>query len=106
GGGHLARRLHAEAGGKGIAVADVSGGVVNEAGLDIPGLLAHTAGRKPVWEWQAGKPISNEQLWTIPCDWRVPAALGSVITREANARTVDCKVVVEGAKDRKSTRLN
>src|SRR5256885_2485552 len=77
----------------------VSGGVVNENGLDIPGLLAHTAGRKPVSEWKAGKPISNEQLWTIPCDWLVPAARGSVITREANARTVDCKVVVEGANE-------
>src|SRR5207244_3404421 len=98
-GGHLARLLHAEAGAKVIAVSDVSGGVVNENGLDIPGLLAHTAGRKPVSEWKAGKPISNEQLWTIPCDWLVPAALGSVITREANARTVDCKVVVEGANE-------
>src|SRR6266705_3348871 len=98
-GGHLARLLHAEAGAKVIAVSDVSGGVVNENGLDIPGLLAHTAGRKPVSEWKAGKPISNEQLWTIPCDWLVPAALGSVITRETNARTVDCKVVVEGANE-------
>ncbi len=98
-GGHLARLLHAEAGAKVIAVSDVSGGVVNENGLDIPGLLAHTAGRKPVSEWKAGKAISNEQLWTIPCDWLVPAALGSVITKEANARTIDCKVVVEGANE-------
>jgi len=29
----------------------------------------------------------------------VPAALGSVITKEANARTIDCKVVVEGANE-------
>src|SRR2546425_3258740 len=71
-GGHLARLLHAEAGAKVIAVSDVSGGVVNERGLDIPGLLAHTAARKPVSEWQAGKAISNEQLWTVPCDWLVP----------------------------------
>src|SRR5437016_7980085 len=62
-GGHLARLLHAEAGAKVIAVADVSGGVVNESGLDIPGLLAHAAARKPVSEWKAGKPIGNEQLW-------------------------------------------
>src|SRR2546425_607924 len=98
-GGHLARLLHAEAGAKVIAVSDVSGGVVNERGLDIPGLLAHTAARKPVSEWQAGKAISNEQLWTVPCDWLVPAALGGVITKEANARTIDCKVVVEGANE-------
>src|SRR5207247_10336903 len=42
-GGHLARLLQAEAGAKVIAVSDVSGGVVNESGLDIPGLLAHAA---------------------------------------------------------------
>jgi glutamate dehydrogenase (NAD(P)+) len=98
-GGHLARLLDAEAGAKVIAVSDVSGGVVNESGLDIPGLLAHAAARKPVSEWQAGKAISNEQLWTIPCDWLVPAALGGVITKEANARTIDCRVVVEGANE-------
>src|SRR5256885_1399303 len=96
-GGHLARLLHAEAGAKVIAVSDVSGGVVNENGLDIPGLLAHTAGRKPVSEWKAGKPISNEQLWTIPCDWLVPAPPRSLITREAQARTVGCKILVGSA---------
>src|SRR5256885_7105873 len=47
-GGHLARLLHAEAGAKVIAVSDVSGGVVNEKGLDVPALLAHTAAGKPV----------------------------------------------------------
>src|SRR5947207_1376250 len=82
-----------------IAVSDVAGGIVNESGLDIPGLLAHTAARKPVSEWKAGKAIGNEQLWTIPCDWLVPAALGGVITKESNARVIDCKVVVEGANE-------
>src|SRR5207244_9458967 len=86
-GGHLARLLHAEAGAKVIAVSDVSGGVVNEKGLDIPALLAHTAAGKPVVEWQGGRAISNAEIWTVPCDWLVPAALGGVITRETNART-------------------
>src|SRR5439155_332690 len=75
------------------------GGVYNDKGLDIPGLLAHTAQGKPVPEWSGGKRITNEELWTIPCDWLVPAALGGVITKEANAQTVDCKVVVEGANE-------
>src|SRR5205809_3040186 len=42
---------------------------------------------------------SSDLIWTIPCDWLVPAALGGVITRETNARTIDCKVVVEGANE-------
>jgi glutamate dehydrogenase (NAD(P)+) len=98
-GGHLARLLDTEAGAKVIAISDVGGGIVNEAGLDVPALLAHAASGRPVSEWPRGKPITNEQLWTIPCDWLIPAALGGVITKETNARTIDCKAVVEGANE-------
>ncbi len=96
-GGHLARLLVSEAGAKVIAVSDVAGGIVNERGLDIPGLLAHTAAGKPVPEWSGGERIPGEQIWTIPCDWLVPAALGGAITKETNASSLDCKVVVEAA---------
>ena len=98
-GGNLARLLHAEAGAEVVAVSDVSGGVANEHGLDVPALLAHTAGGKRVSEWPHGQSITNQQLWNVPCDWLVPAALGGVITKEANAQTIDCKVVVEGANE-------
>ena len=98
-GSHLARLLDSEAGAKVVAVSSVEGGVYNDQGLDVPGLLAHVAQGKPVTEWKAGKRITNEELWAIPCDWLVPAALGGVITKEANAQTVDCKVVVEGANE-------
>ena len=98
-GSHLARLLDAEAGAKVLAVSDVSGGIYNDKGLDIPGLITHVGQGRPVSEWPGGKRITNEDLWTIPCDWLVPAALGGVITKEANARTIDCKVVVEGANE-------
>jgi glutamate dehydrogenase (NAD(P)+) len=98
-GSHLARLLDTEAGAKVIAVSDVEGGIYNEQGLDIPGLLAHAAQGRPVSEWQGGKRITNDELWTIPCEWLVPAALGGVITKETNARTLNCKVVVEGANE-------
>jgi glutamate dehydrogenase (NAD(P)+) len=98
-GGHLARLLDAEAGAKVIAVSDVNGGIENERGLDVAGLLAHAASRKPVSEFAGGTAITNDALWRIPCDWLVPAALGGVITKETNARTLDCKVVVEGANE-------
>src|SRR5258708_7803293 len=74
-GSHLARLLDTEGGATVIAVSDVSGGVVNEKGLDLPGLLKHVAERRPVAEWQGGKASTNETLWTIPCDWVGPAAL-------------------------------
>lgn len=96
-GAHLARLLH-EQGAKIIAVADVDGVLANESGLDIPGLFEHAyKQRKPVGEFPGGDVMSGEAIWRIPCDWLVPAALGSVITREDNADSVDCKVVVEAA---------
>src|SRR5437870_6083268 len=98
-GGHLARLLHTEAGAKVVAVSDVNGGITNDGGLDVPGLRAHTAARRPASEWKGGTAITNDQLWTVPCEWLVPAALGGVITRESNARTINCKVVVEGANE-------
>ncbi len=98
-GSHLARLLTTETRAKVIAVSDVTGGVVNEQGLDIAGLLQHSAERRPIPEWKGGRSITNEELWTIPCDWLVPAALGGVITKEANAGTIDCKVVVEAANE-------
>ncbi len=98
-GSHLARLLDVESHAKVVAVSDVEGGIYNDTGLDIPGLLAHVAQKRPVSEWKGGKRITNDELWTVPCEWLVPAALGGVITKEANAKTIDCKVVVEGANE-------
>lgn len=95
-GSHLARLLVAEADARVIAVSDVDGAIVNEQGLDVPGLIEHLAGGHPLAEWGQADHVTNEQLLTLRCDWLVPAALGGVLT-EANAPTLDCKVVVEAA---------
>ena len=96
-GAHLALYAH-ELGAKVIATTDVDGGLHNDKGLDIPKLFAHAyRERKPVADFPGGQRITNDELWKIPCEWLVPAALGGVIARETNARTIDCKVVVEAA---------
>jgi glutamate dehydrogenase (NAD(P)+) len=96
-GANLAKLLH-EAEAKVIAVTDVDGGLANDRGLDIPRLFAHAyVDRKPVAAFGGGDVIDNARVWSIPCDWLVPAALGSVIAKETSAGTVDCKVVVEAA---------
>ncbi len=97
-GAHLALFLH-ELGAKVLAVSDVDGGLRNEKGLPIPELFQHSyLERKPVAEYtEGGDRITNEDLWKVPCDWLIPAALGGVITKEKNASTVDCKVIVEAA---------
>jgi glutamate dehydrogenase (NAD(P)+) len=97
-GSHLARLLVTEADARVIAVSDVDGAIVNEQGLDIPGLLEHVAARRPLSDWKQAERMSNDQLLTVPGDWLVPAALGGVLT-DANAGQVACKVVVEAANE-------
>lgn len=96
-GAHFARLIH-DQGAKVVAVTDVEGGLFNEQGLDLPRLFTHGyTERRPVREFGGGQVIANDDLWNIPCDWLVPAALGGVITREHNASTIQCKVLVEAA---------
>ena len=79
-------------------MSDVDGALVNLDGLDIPNLFQHGyVERKSVKNFPGGDAVDGEEIWNISCDWLVPAALGSVITREKNAKTIDCKVVVEAA---------
>ncbi|MFQ5702562.1 MAG: Glu/Leu/Phe/Val dehydrogenase [Gemmatimonadales bacterium] len=97
-GAHLCRLVH-EQGAKVVAISDVGCGLYNDGGLDILSLFQHCyIERKPVGDFQGGgDKITNDELWNISCDWLVPAALGSVITKEKNASSIDCKVVVEAA---------
>jgi glutamate dehydrogenase (NAD(P)+) len=96
-GAHVARFLHAR-GARVLAVSDVDGGIYNDNGLNIPALVDHAYHhRHPVSEFSEGEHIDNVELFGIPCDWLIPAALGSVISKETFASTVDCKVVVEAA---------
>jgi len=95
-GSHLARSL-AEEGVHVVAVTDVDGGVINENGLDVPALVDHMARAGTVAGFGGGDPLAGDQLWGVPCDFMVPAALGGVINREANARALDCRMVVEAA---------
>ncbi|MGH7445257.1 MAG: Glu/Leu/Phe/Val family dehydrogenase [Longimicrobiales bacterium] len=95
-GSHLAGFLH-EQGVKVIAVTDAMGGVHNEAGLDIPALAEHATRTRTVAGFNEADPLTNEELWTVPCDYMIPAALGGVITKEDNASVIDCKLLVEAA---------
>jgi glutamate dehydrogenase (NAD(P)+) len=95
-GSHTARLLH-ERGATVLAVSDVSGGLFDPAGLDIPRLLEHERGRRLLKDYSGEeRRISNEELLTLPCDVLIPAALGDVFTADL-AREVRASVVVEGA---------
>lgn len=87
--------LH-RAGARIVAVSDVSGGLLNRDGLDIPAALAHVRQHNSLAGFTGGERISNEQLLTLDVDVLIPAALGNVLT-ESNAADVRARYIVEAA---------
>ena len=89
-------RLAYEMGCSITAVCDVTGGVYREAGLDIPGLIAHQREAGTVSGFPGGDFITNDDLLELECELLVPAAVSSVL-HLGNAHRVRARVVVEAA---------
>jgi glutamate dehydrogenase (NAD(P)+) len=79
-----------------VGVSDVSGGIVDDRGLDVQSLLAWVRERRFLRGYPGGRSVGRAEILTTPCDVLVPAALERQITAE-NAPQVNCSVVVEGA---------
>jgi glutamate dehydrogenase (NAD(P)+) len=94
--GSWAARLFAEAGGKIVAVSDITGAVRNTGGLDISALSDHVAARGGVAGFAGGEAFPAGELLAEPCDVLIPAALGSVLTQES-APAVRARFVLEAA---------
>ena len=94
-GGSFAELIE-EMGAKVIAVADVTGGMVNENGLPIAEMSAYAKKNRFIEGFDGGEKISNEELLSLECDLLVPAALENVLTAE-NANDINARVIVEGA---------
>ena len=95
-GSHTARIMH-ESGAKVVAVSDVSGGIYNTRGLDIPKLLSmYKSGGQTLTETKLGDPLTNAELLQLKCTVLVPAALSEQITKH-NASQLNCRVLAEGA---------
>ena len=95
-GSHTARIMH-ESGAKVVAVSDVSGGIYNTRGLDIPKLLStYKSGGRTLAETKLGDPLTNAELLQLKCTVLVPAALSEQITKH-NASQLNCRVLAEGA---------
>lgn len=80
-----------------VAVSDVSGGIYNPNGLDIPDLIDYTGANSGTIE---GYPhadfVTNSELLTLDCDVLIPAAMEGQITR-SNALDIKAKFIIEGA---------
>ena len=88
-------------GAKLLAVNDAGGTIYNPAGIDVHDLIAYVYDnpsnmRKTVAGYPKAQVISTSDLWEVPCDICIPAALGGEITGPV-AERLKCKLVAEGA---------
>ncbi|MCX8099109.1 MAG: Glu/Leu/Phe/Val dehydrogenase [Casimicrobiaceae bacterium] len=94
--GGTAALFLARAGARVIGVQDISGAVVDEAGLDIEALLKHVERGGRLIDAPGVTPVSESDFWSLPSDVFIPAALENQITAE-RARRLATRLVVEGA---------
>lgn len=97
-GGMTAELMYKE-GFKVVAVSDISGGIYDPDGLDIPAIRKHLSVRGVTLDtYQNDKVqrVSNEELLELPVTLLVPAALENQVNG-SNADRVQAKVIVEGA---------
>jgi glutamate dehydrogenase (NAD(P)+) len=94
-GGPLAFLLKS-AGMRVVAVADVGGAVHNQGGLDVAALSDHVTATGSVAGFPIADPINAHEIFQVPTDLFVPAALGGVIDAEV-AEHMQATLIVEAA---------
>jgi glutamate dehydrogenase (NAD(P)+) len=94
--GSIAAELLQEQGAKIVAVGDKSGALHNANGLDVKELFAWVREKKLLAGYPKADAITNDQLFSLPCDVLVPAALENVITSK-NAKDIQARIICEGA---------
>lgn len=94
--GSFAAKFAFERGARIVAVSDVSGGIFNGDGLNIPDVIEYLKHNKVLKGYPKSQPISNEQLLEVECDALLPCALENQIDSH-NAEKIKAKLIVEGA---------
>ena len=96
--GSVTAKMYAHAAGATIvAVSDIRGGIVNDAGLDVPAVLEYYGRKKSLEGFPGGEAITNEQLSssTRATSWcRRPTRTSSAAT---TLRACGARIIVEGA---------
>lgn len=86
----------ARQGAKIVAIADLSGGIVNPDGLDTEALLQHSKQVGCIKGFKKATQIERNKIFELDCDILVPAATDSQITAE-NVNSIKAKFIAEGA---------
>jgi glutamate dehydrogenase (NAD(P)+) len=94
-GGIAAHELHTK-GAIVVAVSDVSGGVHDEAGLDVDELIEFVRVNGSLEGYEDAERVTNVQLLELACDVLVLAAREDQVTAE-NAGRVEASLIAEGA---------
>ncbi|MFZ4403851.1 MAG: Glu/Leu/Phe/Val family dehydrogenase [Pseudobdellovibrionaceae bacterium] len=94
--GSFAALFSHQRGAKIVAVSDVSGGIFNGDGLDIPAVMEYLKTNKVLKGFPKSQEISNSQLLELKVDALFPCALEGQIDAD-NAEKIQAKVIVEGA---------
>jgi glutamate dehydrogenase (NAD(P)+) len=94
--GSFAAKFAHERGARIIAVSDVSGGIFNGEGLDIPEVMEYVKAHKVLKGYPKSQPITNEELLELECDALFPCALENQIDTH-NAENIKAKIIAEGA---------
>ncbi len=80
-----------------IAVSDISGGIHNPNGLNIPDLMDYVSVNGGTIEgYSHADFVSNSELLTLDCDVLIPAAMEGQLTR-SNAGQIKARFIIEGA---------
>jgi len=94
-GSHAAIRL-AQMGYRIVGLSDVYGAVMSDAGLDVAAALEHSTKTGRLNGLAGSDSISNEELFKLPCDILIPAALEAAINCD-NEAAIQAKIIVEAA---------
>ncbi|MGZ3768327.1 MAG: Glu/Leu/Phe/Val family dehydrogenase [Bdellovibrio sp.] len=94
--GSFAAKFAHERGARIVAVSDVSGGIYNGEGLDIPEVMEYIKAHKFLKGYPKAQPITNDELLEVKCDALFPCALENQIDTH-NAENIKAKIIVEGA---------
>ncbi len=85
-----------ELGCKVVAVSDISGGIYNPNGIDVPRLRGYIREHGDMDGFDGSDRVSNTELLNLDCDVLIPAAMENQLTK-ATAGSVRARMVAEGA---------
>ncbi|MEG0911468.1 MAG: Glu/Leu/Phe/Val dehydrogenase [Ruthenibacterium sp.] len=97
--GATAAKLLYECGCRIVALSDVTGGIVDQDGIDVPALCAYLkTENNRLCDYCGGNATATDNYHVLTCDTDilVPAALENQLTAE-NAGDVKAKIIIEGA---------